>query len=157
MPTWTQALSDAEAAETSYRSARRGSVPSYYRFDGRATVLVNDWVRARSAVSSAAPGSNQSYWLNVAIRAVTNMGPSWSVVTGQPLADLFGETLWNREMGSHQPFGFVNADGLLDGLLTDWSRNVWVASGRTVPTTAFPPQEVWSYLFANTLILAGAT
>jgi hypothetical protein len=155
---WSSELSAAETAENAYRAAAKGSfLNNYFRLDARANVLLNDWIRARAAVSSVGvQAGNSRYWGNVAARAVTAMGPSWSVVQNQPLASLFGETSFNSEMASHAPFGFVDLDGLFGGLITDWARNVYVASGRTLGY-GFPDQEVWSYLLANTLTIAGAT
>jgi hypothetical protein len=155
---WTTELAAAETAEQAYRATRRGSVNSYTRWDGRAGILATDWVQARAAVSSAAPASNTSFWLNVAMRAVSAMGPSWSVVTGQiapPLQWIFVGP-WGEY---HNPFGFPGGtlDGLFSGLLNPWASNVWTTSGRTIPSFAFPPDEIWTFLFANTLTIAGAT
>jgi hypothetical protein len=152
---WTTELANAETAEQMYRTNAKGCfLPNFYRLDGRANVLLNNWIAARAAASSVkVPASDSRFWGNVAARAVVAMGPSWSVVTGQPLADLFSGS--STEIGSHQPFGFVQLNGYFGGAIDAWSSNVWTTSGRTLPTAAFPPQEVWSYLFANSITIAG--
>jgi hypothetical protein len=154
---WTTELAAAETAENAYRTAAKGSfLNNYFRLDGRANVLLNDWIRARAAASSVGVQAGDSrYWGNVAARAVTAMGPSWSVVTAQPLSLLFAPA--SSEMSSHQPFGFVALDGLFGGLVTDWARNVYTTSGRTPAGPDFPTQETWSYLFAKVITDAGAT
>jgi hypothetical protein len=153
--TWTTELANAETAEQAYRTAAKGNfLNNYFRLDGRANVLLNDWIRARAAASSVKVLAGDSrFWGNVAARAVTAMGPSWSVVTGQ-LPVIFGpEYVWN----DHQPFGFVDLDGLFGGLVSQWATAVWTANGGQTPAFSFPRDEVWSYLFANTLTIAGAT
>jgi hypothetical protein len=157
---WTTELAAAETAENTYRTNAKGSHQNnYFRFDGRGAVLLGNWITSRAATSSVkVPPSNSSYWGNVAARAVVNMGASWTVVQDQitPLVNP-GVPPGYGEMGTHQPFGFVQLDGLFGGLIDKWSTDVWVASGRTVPSAAFPPQELWSYLFANSITIAGAT
>jgi hypothetical protein len=155
---WTTELANAEAAEQSYRTAAKGSfLNNYYRLDGRGAVLLGDWIAARAAASSVkVPANDSRFWGNVAARAVTAMGGSWSVVQSQPLAALFGPIWSNSEMNTHQPFGFVQLDGLFGGLVDAWSGAVWTASGRTLPCFDFPKQEVWSYLLGAVLQSAGA-
>ena len=156
---WTTELAAAETAEQTYRATRKGSQNSHVRWDARGGVLATDWVQARAAVSSAAPASNTSFWLNVAMRAVSNMGPSWSVVTAQLGSPVTQPLISDNEMRTHAAFGFPGGtlDGLFAGVLSAWTTSVWTTSGRTVPSAAFPPDEVWTFLLGNTLQLAGAT
>jgi hypothetical protein len=153
MPVWTTELSNAETAEQSYRATRKGALPGYWRFDGRGAALISQWIQDRSSVSSAFPRSNGSAWLNIAARAVTNMGASWSVVSalsGGPAGWIY------YEKGT--PFGFVGSfDGLFDGLISPWTTAVWTAAGGTVPAAQFPPQEYWSNLLGHVLQSAGPT
>jgi hypothetical protein len=154
---WTSSLAQAETDENAYRAAMKGSQNSYYRWDARGAVLAGNWVGARAAASSVkVPASNTSYWLNVAIRAATAMGGGWSVITAQPLALLFSPS--STEMNTHAPNGSIGPlDGLFGGLMDPWAASVWTTSGGTLPTTAYPAQETWSWLLANTLTIAGAT
>jgi hypothetical protein len=155
---WTTELAAAETAETSYRAAAKGSfLNNYFRLDGRANVLLNDWIRARAAASSVkVPASDSRFWGNVSMRAMVAMGPSWSIVTGQLQAPPLPFLLPGPDVDNHQPFGFVQLDGLYGGLISQWAADVWAANGRTL-TVGFPSQETFSWLMANSLQLAGAT
>jgi hypothetical protein len=151
---WSTELAAAETAEQTYRATRKGSMNNYLRFNGVGGALLTDWIRARATASSVkVPAGDASFWANVAARAVTNMGSSWSVPQNQ-----LG-TLPAPYMPQHNsaPFGFPGGtlDGLLGGLVSQWATDVWVASGRT--SQGLPPMEEMTYLFANALTLAGPT
>jgi hypothetical protein len=152
---WTSELAAAEVSEQNYRATRQGSQNNYLRFNARGGILLTDWIRARATASSVkVPAGDASFWGNVAARAVTNMGASWSVVQNQlgtlPAPAPF--LVYNTA-----PFGFPGGtlDGLFGGLVSQWTTDVWVASGRT--GQAIPPMEDMTYLFGNSLTIAGAT
>jgi hypothetical protein len=154
---WTSELAAAETAEQTYRATRKGSQNCYLRFDARGGILLTDWVRARAAASSVkVPASDASFWANVASRAVTNMGAGWLIVQNQlgTLPAPFMPINYDRA-----PFGFPGGtlDGLFGGLVSKWASDVFVANGRTLPAADFPIMEDMTYLFGNTLQLAGAT
>jgi hypothetical protein len=151
---WTSELAAAETAEQTYRATRQGSQNNYLRFNGRGGALLTDWIRARATASSVkVPAGDASFWANVAARAVTNMGASWSVVQNQ-LGTLPAPFLPDYNTA---PFGFPGGtlDGLFGGLVSQWATDVWVANGRS--GQGFPPTENMTYLFANALTIAGAT
>jgi len=154
---WTTELAAAETAEQTYRANRKGSQNNYLRFDARGGVLLTDWIAARSAVSTAAPRTSLAFWANVAARAVINMGASWSVVQNQLGSGPVQPFLLTPSSGAPVGFPGGTLDGLFGGLVSQWTTDVWVANGRTVPSAGFPPMEAWTYLFANSLTIAGAT
>jgi hypothetical protein len=153
---WTTELAAAESAEQTYRNTRKGSLPGYWRFDGRGAALISDWIAQRSSASSAFSKPSIGAWLNVAARAVSNMGASWSVVTALPAAPTTWQSSFVNE--NSQPFGSLGAiDGLFDGLMSNWANAVWTQQGGALPCAGFPPQEFWANLLGRVLESAGPT